>query len=157
MDVTEDIARKVLNNIASQDAENIVSINGSEIQYSQPMLLHVPKASKMLLIDESKIRKVHVICATVKTSKFPIAELFLSLASLFLGAFFSSFISQIEYASKRGIFFYTVCPILGVIFLCAYVLKRNRALIDTHQLAEQIENYLEIDEDAIVEADNEHK
>lgn len=99
---------------------NVIS-NNDMLKIKQTMDVRVPKKDAndfTYAIRVSSISKVYKACTEVKKTKFSWAELWLSLSTLFLGAFISALVSQIEYMhSFLSIIFYSVCPALGGIFL----------------------------------------
>ena len=87
-----------------------------------------------------KIKLIYTLYLTnsdVKRASFSWAELWLSLSTLFLGAFISALISQIKYEySFLSILFYSVCPLLGAVFLVLYFMVRNSATLTATALAD---------------------
>ena len=129
---------------STSEEDCAVNVIGSEsngtLQYSQIFDVKVPKANKKVLVDAGVIKKIQLLCAQAKTEKFPFAEVFLGVASLFWGAFLSALISGVSYeASFVSILSYNVCPVGGVGFGVAYFFCRKKGFADMVQLATRIE------------------
>lgn len=122
-----------------ENAANVVSDN-EVLKIKQTMDVRVPKSDAnefTYAIRASALRKVYKACKDVKRASFSWAELWLSLSTLFLGAFISALISQIKYEySFLSILFYSVCPLLGAVFLVLYFMVRNSATLTATALAD---------------------
>ena len=141
-----------------ENVGNIISEsnNNGILQYNQKVDVRVPKSDAndfQVAIRASSIRKILKACKDTKKNEFTWSELFLGLSTLFIGAFFSAIISQVEYTSKfLSVFLYSICPMVGVSFFVAYFFCRKASSIDASRLAELVEEYI-IDPDNNEEVD----
>jgi L-asparagine transporter-like permease len=102
-----------------------------------------PKADDKIMLDASAARKIRHACEEAQRKSVPYAEIFLALASLFIGGTLSALISQVAYELKfQSVLFYTICPVAGVGFAVAYWFYRKKENIDIFQLAEKVEEYI---------------
>ena len=136
-------------NVITKDAENVISQDtNNELQYNQKISVKVPEPSEKVLLDLKNINKIKNECDKIKNNRFPCAEVFLGVSSLFLGAFLSALISQISYELKfLSILFYTICPAVGIGCGVAYFFCRKNDIYSAKQLAEKIEDYISNDLD----------
>ena len=129
-------------NIVVENVGNVIS-NNDMLKIKQTMDVRVPKKDAndfTYAIRVSSISKVYKACTEVKKTKFSWAELWLSLSTLFLGAFISALVSQIEYMhSFLNIIFYSVCPALGGIFFMAYFMARKTSSLTATKLADIVQ------------------
>lgn len=135
--------------LISEDAENIMpNDTNAELQYSQTYSVRVPKPEDKIVLDASSVRKIKEECEKAQKVQFPYAELFLGMASLLIGAFFSAILSKVTYELKfLSIFFYTICPVGGVGAGVAYWFCRRKDTSDIKLFAEKIEGCIKnIDE-----------
>lgn len=125
-----------------ENAANIVSDN-EVLQIKQTMDVRVPKSDAnefTLAIRASALRKVYKACKEVKRARFSLAELWLSLSTLFLGGFISAIMSQIKYEfSFLGVLYYSICPLLGAVFFVLYFMARNSNTLTATALANIVE------------------
>ena len=130
--------------LISEDAENIMpNDSNTELQISQTYSVRVPKPEDKIVLDASSVRKIKAECEKAQKVQFPYAELFLGIASLLIGAFFSAILSKITYELKfLSIFFYTICPVGGVGAGVAYWFCRRKDSSDIKLFAEKIEGYI---------------
>lgn len=130
--------------LISEDAENIMpNDTNAELQYSQTYSVRVPKPEDKIVLDASSVRKIKAECEKAQKVQFPYAELFLGIASLLIGAFFSAILSKVTYELKfLSIFFYTICPVGGVGAGVAYWFCRRKDTSDIKSFAEKIEGYI---------------
>ena len=129
-----------------EDAETTI-IDGKDatLQYSQTCNVRLPKPEDQVALNASEISKMKSICEDAKNEKFPLAEVFLSAASLLFGALLSAIISQVHYEyTLLSIFLYTLCPVGGMGFGVAYIFARNKNINDIKQFAIRIENCISI-------------
>ena len=132
----------------------IYPYSNAEIPYNQLCKIRLPNPEEKILVDESVIKKIRSECIKAKKAHFPYAELLLGISTLLLGAFFSAIISKVSYEFKGiSIFFYTICPMVGLGSGIAYLLCRIKDIEDIKHFAEKIEecipNFDEIREDGI--------
>lgn len=130
--------------LISEDAENIMpNDTNAELQYSQTYSVRVPKPEDKIVLDASFVRKIKAECEKAQKVQFPYAELFLGMASLLIGAFFSAILSKVTYELKLlSIFFYNICPVGGVGAGVAYWFCRRKDTSDIKLFAEKIEGYI---------------
>ena len=120
--------------------DNIVVENVGNVISNNDMLKIKQTMDFTYAIRVSSISKVYKACTEVKKTKFSWAELWLSLSTLFLGAFISALVSQIEYMhSFLSIIFYSVCPALGGIFFMAYFMARKTSSLTATKLADIVQ------------------
>ena len=143
MDITEEILQSC-NNVIAEETSNIISKdNNQALQYEQTHNVMLPPEEKMIAVKISSLKKVRMECNIAKKTKFTFSEMWLGLASLFLGGFLSALISSIPYEySWLSILSYSICPIGGIGFGVAYFFCRNNDNRDIIQLAEKIEEYI---------------
>lgn len=133
MEAFEASTEEYVTNVITPDS------NGN-LCYSQTYAVKVPKASQKVALDTHAVKKVQSLCAKAKKSRFPIAEVFLGIASLFLGAFLSALIAKVPYEmSFASILSYNICPVGGAGFGVAYFFYRQNDSADVVRLATQIE------------------
>ena len=156
---TDEMVRAVLDSTSVQDAENVISSSDTAIRYNKATLVHLPEDSEAVVIDIRSIKKIQTICASAKEVRRSYAEIFLALASLFIGTFLSALISQMPYElTARSIFFYNISLVLGVAFAVAYYFTREKALASIRDFAERIEENLDLGPtNKVLEENNEHK
>ena len=138
-------------NTVDEVAENVMPDNSNtDLQFKQTFNVKMPKPGKKILIDACSIEKIKNECTSVKKTTFPIAELLLGLATLFLGAFLSAVMSQIEYKfAFLSILFYSICPVVGIGTFVAYFFCRKNEGDNIKTFAEKIEDCLQnIDDDS---------
>ena len=146
---------QAFSNAVTEDAGNVISnANNNELQFNQTVNIRVPKVRDRLLIDAKIIRKIKSVCEEAQKGKFTYAEVFLGIASLFLGAFLGSLMSQVPYElTFRGILSYTICPIGGIGFGVAYWFCRKNDMKDIKYWAEKVSEYIEDSDEADMEED----
>lgn len=141
-----------------ENAGNIVS-NTDVLKINQSMDVRVPKNDAndfTYAIRVSSIRKVYKACNDVRKASFSLAELWLSLSTLFLGAFISAIISQFKYEySILSIIFYSVCPALGGIFFVLYFMMRRNSTLTATELADIVQENIP-DPNEMEEKNNEY-
>lgn len=127
-----------------EDAENIMpNDSNTELQYSQTYNVRVPKPEDKVVLDASSVKKIKEECKKAQKVCFPYAEVFLGVASLLIGAFFSAILSKVTYELRfLSIFFYTICPVGGVGAGVAYWFCRRKDTSDIKLFAEKIEGYI---------------
>ncbi len=131
--------------VASTIEENaeIKMINDSAVQFSQTYNVIIPEPEDKIILNASEIHRIKALCQDAKMDKFSLADFFLGIASLLLGAFLSAIISRVQYEfSFLSVFLYTICPAGGIGFGVAYFLNRKREFRDAKQLAKSVENCL---------------
>ena len=144
MDITEELYQS-FSNVNTENVDNVISDrNNKELQFDQTVSVLVPKVRNRILVDVKSVQKIHELCEAARKEKFPFAELFLGVSTLFLGAFLGALISQVPYVfTFIGIFSYSICPIAGIGFGVAYIFSRKSNGIDNKMFAEKISEYLE--------------
>ena len=127
-------------NTVDEVAENVMPDNSNtDLQFKQTFNVKMPKPGKKILIDACSIEKIKNECTSVKKTTFPIAELLLGLATLFLGAFLSAVISQIEYKfAFLSILFYSICPVVGIGTFVAYFFAAKMKVIILKRLPKKL-------------------
>ncbi len=94
LDKIFDAATSVTNEISGA---NVISNKSTELQYSRTYNVHVPEAEDLSVISALDMRRISELCNKAKKTKFSLAELFLSISSLLIGACISAFISKVKY------------------------------------------------------------
>ena len=128
-----------------EDAENIMPDDSNDVlQFSQKVNIKPPKPAEKVLLDVSSVNKIKVECEKAKKIQFPYAELFLGIASLLLGAFFSALISGVNYEFNFvSILFYSICPVFGIGTGVAYFFFRKKGIVDIKEFAEKVEEHIQ--------------
>ena len=132
-------------NVVEANASNVISNDANEkLQYHQTYSVKIPKEREKILVDVTAIEKIKKECSSAKQEKFPLAEIFLGISSLLIGAFISALMSNIPYSlSFLGVFSYSICPVGGVGFGVAYLFCRNKTISDINDFAIKNEDTLD--------------
>ena len=156
MDIAEEIFQSC-NNVVVEETNNVISKDSNNtLRYEQTHDVVLPPEEKKIAINVSAIKKVRYECECAKKNKFTYAELWLGIATMLIGAFFSALISKVPYELNiLSVLFYSICPIGGVGFGVAYFFCRNNNNRDIVQFAEKIEEYI-LDPEEMEESGNEH-
>lgn len=133
-------------NASIENTDNVISTNAnSMLQYEQKHNVVLPPEEQMIAISARTIKKMKDECSDAKKQTFPYAELWLGLATLFLGAFLSALISQINYELKfLSVLFYSICPVGGVGFGVSYFFCRKNNMVSIADFAKRIDEQLPV-------------
>ena len=133
--------KQEVQNYTVHNSGNVVFPNSNaEIPYSQIGKIRVPNPEEKITMDVSAIEKMKRECAKAKKAHFQYAELLLGLSTLLWGAFLSAIVSKVTYEFECiSVFFYTICPMLGLGSGIAYLLCRINDIEDIRNFAEKIE------------------
>lgn len=144
MDSTEELYQAFANAV-TENVENVISDKSNkELQFDQTVSVRVPKIREQVSIDKISVQKIKKVCEDANKEKFPYAEVFLGMSTLFLGAFLSALLSKIPYAFNFiGVLSYSVCPFAGIGFGVAYIFKRKNNANDIKVFSEKILEYIE--------------
>lgn len=144
MDSTEELYQ-AFSNVNTENVENIISDKSNkELQFDQTVSVRIPKIREQVTVDKISVQKIKRICEDANKEKFPYAEVFLGISTLFLGGFLSALLSKVPYAFNFiGVLSYSVCPIAGIGFGVAYIFKRKNNANDIKVFAEKILEYIE--------------
>lgn len=127
----------------SQTANKIGEESNEKLTYNQKINICLPAQEKRITINYSDVEKLDKHCNMMKKRKYNCSELFLSSASLFLGAFLSAIISGINFNfTFISIMSYCICPTLGSSLLVAYFMIRSIHKNDEKALAEKVQEYI---------------
>ena len=140
---------KNLTNVITQEAESVISTgNNKELEYKQIYNVRIPEPEEQIILKKSIVKKIKIECEKVRNYKFQWAEIFLSISSLFLGAFLGALASKIPYEFNFfSILYYNISPTLGIGFFIAYIFNRKKENEKIINFADKIQEYLlEIDD-----------
>lgn len=128
-----------------EEAENVISTNSNnKMEYNRIHTILQSKEEVEVVIYLSSVKKIKAECEKVKKMKSSYADVFLGFSTLFIGAFFSAILSKIPYKPEfLSIFFYTICPMLGIILGTCFVYFRKKDKMDIKIFAEKVEECFE--------------
>ena len=131
----------------------IPDTNNNVLSYSQSYNVIVPRTHDFATISVKAVQKMNAICQEAQEAKFSLADLFLGLGTLFLGAFLGALTAGISLEpTLQFIFFYTVCPATGIGCIVAYSFSRNKQTDDIKQFSKRVAEILqEVDVDRKVD------
>lgn len=138
-----------LTNVIIKDASSVINDkNNKQLEYRQTYSVHIPEPEEHIILKKSLLKKIKLECEKAKKNKFPWAELFLAVSSLFLGAFLGALGSRIPYQLNiLSIIYYSISPTFGIGFFIAYIFYRKKENENILNLANKVEEYLlEIDD-----------
>jgi len=122
--------------VAGSGEANAIPECQGDMTYSRQTTVKNLGRSVQIAIEERSIKIMTKACEKALEAKPSLAELFLSLASLFLGAFVSAIISGVSYKFDLwSIIFYNACPALGIGCFVAWLFKRKQENADAVGLA----------------------
>lgn len=132
-----------------EEAEDIITTdNNTEIKYHQLNTLLLPKVEKKVVLDLFSVNMIKKECARVRKMKVLYADVSLGFSTLFIGAFISAFLSDVPYKLDfLSIFFYTICPIIGIGLFLLFMYYRKKDSMDIKAFVEKVEEcFMKIDE-----------
>ena len=144
MENTEELYQ-AFSNVNAENVANVISDKSNkELQFDQTVSVLVPKVRDRIVVDAISIQKIKKTCEEAQKERFPYAELFLGISSLFLGAFLGALMSQVPYTfSFLGVLSYSICPIAGIGFGVAYILNRKNNANEIKNFAGKILEYVD--------------
>lgn len=141
---TNDFSQMMETSVSAVEAENNIGPDSNNnITYSQPCEILPPAKDTYYSISSTVVEKLKSQCENCKSSLPIISDLLLTFASLFLGAFISAFISNVEFKPEFiSIFFYCVAPILGFSCLTACIFTKKMSKDMESKLSEKVIEYV---------------
>lgn len=131
------------NNTIIENTSNVITQSDNDtLQYKKTFDIKMPKseaAEYKIAINSSVLKKLYTCCDEIENNKFSWAELFLSISTLFFGAFLSALLSSVPYEiGFLNILFYSVSPVIGAVCLAGWFFCRGISMKDAHYLVTYI-------------------
>lgn len=132
-----------IRDLGQQSVEVFQTATGGSIGVTKQSSLEFLPDKGDVAISKERLKKISDICEDAIASKRNAADLFLGVASLFAGAFFSGWFSGVPYDSSiKGILTYTIFPVIAAGCGIAYFFLHRNDYISVNTLATHVKEYI---------------